>query len=349
MKPVARRRSFAVRGALIVLLSVANARPAAALTEGKRLAAIYDSILAADFSRAAAQLQDACPPAPSEACQTLAAVSLWWQINLNPESLLADQAFTDAANAAVKASEAWTRREPANAEAWFYLAGSYAPLVQWRILRGERLAAAREAAKIKAALERSLKLDPTLADAHFGIGLYHYYADVAPAYAKIFRWFLLLPGGNRREGLREMEEARAEGELLVGEADYQLHFVYLWYEHRTSDALRLLESLDARYPTNPLFLQRIAEVNSTYLHDSAASAARWRELLDRARGGHVHAAAATEVRARLGLASAQIDAGEVDQAIEQLQIVIAAHPASPVGARTRAESLLRAARARRNF
>ena len=73
--------------------------------------------------------------------------------------------------------------------------------MQWRVLREERLAAARDGKRIKDALERALTLDPDLDDAYFGIGLYRYYADVAPAVAKILRFLLLLPGGNREEGL----------------------------------------------------------------------------------------------------------------------------------------------------
>ena len=73
---------------------------------------------------------------------------------------------------------------------------------------GERLAAARDGKRIKEALERALALDPDLQDAYFGIGLYHYYADVAPAAAKMLRWLLLLPGGDREQGL-ERDAARA--------------------------------------------------------------------------------------------------------------------------------------------
>ena len=134
--------------------------------------------------------------------------------------------------------------------------------MQWRVLRGERLAAARDGKKIKDALERALELDPQLNDAYFGIGLYHYYADVAPTAAKILRWLLLLPGGDRVQGLREMLRARERGELLTGEADYQLHLLYLWYEQKPAEALALLERLDARYPSNPLFLQRVADVQT---------------------------------------------------------------------------------------
>jgi len=335
-------------------VALALATPAyAALTEGPRLAAVYDTILHARFADVDAQLARTCPPAPREACLELVAVSVWWQILINPESRARDRTMNAAAAAAIAASEAWTRREPQRAEAWFYLAGSYAPLVQWRVLRGERLAAARDGKKIKDALERALRLDPSLADAYFGIGLYHYYADVAPMYAKLLRWLLMLPGGDRVEGLREMLQAREHGEVLRGEADYQLHVLYLWYEHRPKDALALLEALDARYPTNPLFLLRIAELHETYFHDPRASAAAWRALLDRASGDRaadrVYEPRTTEIRARLGLANTLLAMNDVDAAIAQLQSVVAAQPAEPIGARERANALLRDARARKHF
>src|SRR5262249_36817389 len=156
----------------------------AALTAPARLAAAYNTILAAQFDRADMEIAQACPPAPAEACAALRAVSLWWQILLTPESTALDRRFNEVAAAAIAASDAWTRREPNRGEAWFYLAGSYAPLVQWRVLRGERVAAARDGNRIRESLERALQLDPSLDDAYFGIGLYHYYADVAPAPAK---------------------------------------------------------------------------------------------------------------------------------------------------------------------
>jgi tetratricopeptide (TPR) repeat protein len=329
---------------LIGLLPIAGG-----LSEAGHLSAIYDLILDARFPEAAARLREACPPAPAEACLALDAVSILWQIQIDPESRLLDQKLNDAADRAIAAADAWTRREPARAEAWFYLAGAYAPLVQWRILRGERLSAARDGARVKSALERALGLDPTLADAEVGIGLYHYYAGVAPTYAKVLRLFLFLPGGDRRRGLSELTEARDHGQLLRGEADYQLHLIYLWYENRPRDALALLEDLDAKHPFNPLFLQRIAEATETSFHDRRASADAWRALRDRARAGRVYEPRVTETRARIGLAAELIAAGDLDAAIDELQIVIDSHPIAPAGARNRAEALLRDARARKNF
>ncbi len=99
---------------------------------------------------------------------------------------------------AIDEAYAWTRREPKNAEAWFYLGGAYGARVQWRVMRGQTLAAARDGKQIKLALEQALLLDPAMDDAQFGLGLYEYYADVAPTGAKMLRWLLLLPGGNRK-------------------------------------------------------------------------------------------------------------------------------------------------------
>jgi tetratricopeptide (TPR) repeat protein len=273
-----------------------------------------------------------CPPAPVEACRALATVAIWWRILLDPESRLLDARLENAAAAAIAGANAWTRREPGRAEAWFYLAGAYAPLVQWRVLRAERLAAAREGKKIKDALERALALDATLQDAYFGIGLYHYYADVAPAALKVVRWLLLLPGGDRVQGLREMLQARDRGEILRSEADYQMHWLYLWYEQKPEVALALLRGLDARYPSNPIFLQRIAEVQHEYFHDHRGAAATWETLLARARGTQVGGAPLAEVRARLGLAAELIEASLPDRAVGHLTAVIALRPTAPYSA-----------------
>ena len=316
--------------ALLTIAAASAAGPG--LTEGPRLAAANDSILHARFAEARTRLSQACPPAPAEACLVLTAAVIWWQIQLDPDSRALDRVLDSASRTAMAATRQWVKREPNRAEAWFYAAGAYAPLSEWRILRGERLAAARDARGIKHALERAIALDATLHDAYFGIGLYHYYADVAPTALKVLRLLFLMPGGDRIEGLREMLQARDRGVLLGGEADYQMHWLYLWYEHDTGRALALLQELDRRYPSNPLFLQRIAEVQRDYGHDRAATLAAWQTLLERARTGRVELADAAAVRARIGIADTLIDLGEHARALEVIAPAIAARPSAPFGA-----------------
>jgi hypothetical protein len=144
-----------------------------------------------------------------------------------------------------------------------------------------------------------------------------------------------------------MLQARDHGELLRGEADFQLQVIYLWYEQKIDLALAMLDQLDARYPNNPLFRRLAAEDEETYRHDHQASATAWRQLLTRATAGTVYDAKATAVRARLGLASALIAMNQLDAANEQLTIVMAQHPVAPIGAEARAEQLQRAWRAKR--
>ncbi len=326
--------SVTARRLALVLCAALAAAPAAAgeLRGADALARVYDAILDARFDEVPAELGRACGPAPAEACEVLSATAIWWRIQLDPESRALDAAFTTAVDRAIRTTAAWTDRAPDDPEAWFYLGGAYAARVQWRVLRDEKLAAARDGRNIKVALERAVALDPDLDDAYFGIGMYQYYADVAPAAAKVLRFLLLLPGGDRTEGLEQMRRARRHGRLLQGEADYQLHVIYLWYEEDTPRALRLLASLHDRYPANPLFLARTAEIEDDYRHDVTASLASWRVLLAAAEDQRVNAPLLSEVQARLGIAR-QLDAlHQTDAAIEMLRRVVALRPTAPHGA-----------------
>jgi tetratricopeptide (TPR) repeat protein len=320
-----------------VFAATTAAAPQQGLTAAPQISRVYDAIFDGRFDEVPAMAAQTCPPAPTEVCQLLDVVSLWWQIQLDPNNTSRDAAFEARADAAVDAVSAWTGREPTRAEAWFYLGGAYGARAQWRVLRGQRLAAARDGKRIKDALEQALRLDPSLQDAWFGIGLYHYYADVAPTAAKILRFLLLLPGGDRVEGMQEMLRARNGGQILRDEADYQLQIVYLWYEKDPQRALELLHGLRDRHPRNPIFQQSIADVEDVYMHDLTASLRSWQALLDAARAGDVVDAAAAETRARLGVALQLDRLYETDAALEPLRAVIAAHPAAPFEAVAQAQ------------
>lgn len=346
------RRLDGLAAAICVLLWTApstlpaSAAPQPGLTAGTTVAAAYDHVLNADFDRMPEVLKRTCPPAPPVACLGLRALATWWEILLDPQSPALDARFHREVEAAIAEATAWTGREPDRAEAWFYLGAALGTRGQWRVLREQRLAAARDGKRIKAALERALALDPDLADARFGIGAYHYYADIAPAYLRWLRWLFLLPGGDRRGGLAEMEQASHDGTLVRAEAQYQLHVVYLWYENRFVDALALIRDLQQRYPRNPLFRQIEAEILDVYVHDAAASLAASTDLLAAADRGEVNRAALAAVRARLNIATQLDRLGQRDRARVVLETLLAAAPAAPRDAVNRARTLQRAWAAR---
>lgn len=322
-----------VHAALLVMLAAASTpvppQPRSELRGGPGLVRVYDDILDARFDEAASDLRRACPPAPRSACDVMAATATWWRILLDPDSRVQDARFAAEVEHAIASTAAWASREPGSAEAHFYSGAAYALRVQWRVLRGEKVAAARDGKHIKQELDRAVTLDPGLEDANFGIGLYEYYADIAPPAAKLLRFLLLLPGGDRADGLARMQRARTHGELLQGEADYQLQIIDLWYEHRADRAVDLLKGLRERYPGNPLFTAQLADVNERYLHDTTAALEDWRDLLADALAGRVNDAPLAEAEARLGIARALDALCETDRSLDQLRALVASKPERP--------------------
>jgi tetratricopeptide (TPR) repeat protein len=306
------------------------------LTAPEPLGKAYELILDARFEEAERQLKQPCGAAPPTACDVIGAVSDYWQLLLDAENTTRDGALLAKINASIASGEAWVAREPKRGEAWFYLGGAYGTRVMLRGLRGQYLAAARDGKRIHDSLQMAVKLDPTLQDAFFGLGVYHYYAAIAPRAVRVLRALLLMPGGNRAGGLREMEQTRSRGMLLRGEADYQLHLIYVWYERQTMRSLTLIEGLRHRYPHNPVFYLRLAIVQSDYLKNHQAALQTYRSLLDAARAGRVAAPAMSEVNARFGMAQEMDALCDADHAIEQLRAVMAQRPAAPYAAVARA-------------
>jgi hypothetical protein len=280
----------------------ARATPQTGITAAPAIARAYDLILDANFDELKKTLPATCPPAPMVACRGLEALSLWWQIQLDLDNRALDEAFLAAVETAIADATAMTVAEPERAEAWFYLGAAYGVRSQFRVYRKERLAAARDGKRIKEALERALALDPSMHDAEFGIGMYRYYAGVAPAIFRWLRFVLLLPGGDRAGGLAQLERAAELGLLVRGEAQYQIQVLYLWYEHKSREALAMIRGLQARYPHNPLFRQIEGEVLDVYFHDHAASLKASEQLLALAQARAVFRADIAEREARRNIA-----------------------------------------------
>ena len=141
--------------------------------------------------------------------------------------------------------------------------------------------------------------------------------------------FPLPVGGDREEGLSDMEAVHTQGVLLRGEADYQLHWIYLWYENQPRRALELLRGLAAQYPSNPHFVERVADTEDRYLHDQAASLRTWQTLIDRAPQMGDPRLAGT--MGRLGAARMLDGLYETDRAVELLRQIIDSAPPAPYG------------------
>jgi len=120
-------------------------------------------------------------------------------------------------------------------------------------LRSENRATAHAGVHAREHFLHAIKLDPDLADADFGLGLYNYYVDTLSGIVKVLGFFMGIPGGNKREGIRLLERDIAEGVLTPDAARFYLALDLHRYDQQYEKALMIIGPLVEKYPSNPLF------------------------------------------------------------------------------------------------
>jgi tetratricopeptide (TPR) repeat protein len=167
-----------------------------------------------------------------------------------------DDHFFDLASKIIQLSEhhiAASGDTVTTADMHFYAGMGDALYARLYGLRGETKSAARYGVRARERLTRAQALDPNLADADFGLGLYNYYADTLSSMAKMLRFFMGIPGGNKQEGIRQLNRAMSEGTLTPVEARFYLAISLHNYDQKYEQALEVSAPLEEKYPTNPIF------------------------------------------------------------------------------------------------
>jgi hypothetical protein len=77
------------------------------------------------------------------------------------------------------------------------------------------------------------------------------------------RWLIRLGGlsGDKQEGIKELQLTAEHGRYLAPFANILLAMAYV-HEHDKPRARELLATLRDQFPTNPLFAQEIARIDS---------------------------------------------------------------------------------------
>lgn len=138
-------------------------------------------------------------------------------------------------------------------------------------VRGENRNVARAGVAGRAEFLRALQLDPDMADASAGIGLYNYYVDTLPAIVRVLRFFMGIPGGDKQKGVEQMEAGMTHGVLLAVDIRFALARALRQYDEKYEDALKIAEPLGARYPQNALFQLLLGNLNTELGRRSAAA------------------------------------------------------------------------------
>ena len=214
----------------------------------------------------------------------LEAEARWWKIvctsaefkwgmtdTWHRDKLPEDGAYLTLVDKAISLAEEQLKKAD-SAEMHFHAGMGYALKTRLYGLREERRAAARVGVRAREHLLKAFELDPSLADAYTGVGLYNYYVDTLSALAKMLRFFMGIPGGSKREGIRQLEKAMTDGVITSAEARYYLARNLRNYDRDYEHALGVLSPLVAQYPANPLFQLAMGDLNAKLNRKEKAAA-----------------------------------------------------------------------------
>ena len=239
---------------------------ASKLTVPPETPAILDKIYSFDLEGAvedAKRMEEQLPNHPLG--YLLETEALWWRIwctsaefkyamndaRRRPK-LKEDQRYFDLSAKALSLAETHIKQNE-SAEMQFYAGMAEASAARLYGLRGENRNTARSGVRGREHLLRAKALDPDLADADMGLGLYNYYVDTLSSLARILRFFMGIPGGSKQEGVRLLEQAAAQGVLTSNIARFYLALNLHRYDQQYEKALGVLAPLVEKYPANPLF------------------------------------------------------------------------------------------------
>lgn len=263
-------RFFAVLPICLVLLSAAFLGASAAHAEKLDLppgaATTLDKIYAFDLQAAitdSQHLQREYPDHPLG--YLLEAEARWWRIwCLAAEFKFGmtdvrrrpkfpdDKVYLDLSATALSITESHLKQNE-TAEMHFYAGMAGALAARLYGIRGENRATARAGVKAREHFLRAIQLDPSFADADFGLGLYNYYVDTLSAIIKFLGFFMGIPGGNKQEGIRQLDHAIQDGVLTPPTARFYLALDLHRFDQQYERALTVIGPLVERFPSNPLF------------------------------------------------------------------------------------------------
>jgi len=219
------------------------------------------------------QIQNSDPSSPLG--YLLEADANWWRIYLTEANLIDPDVFEALSEAptpydadfrrfdeiAVQKAEARILAHQDEARSYFYEGLAYGLRARLEALRDHALGTARAGKKLRNLSLTALKLDPNLNDAWFGVGLYNYFVDTLPTYVKMLRFLILLPGGDRLVGLRQIQQAMEKGQLVSTEARFHLaKNCSRSIDRQYAKSLELFRQMQEQYPHNPLWTLLVGSV-----------------------------------------------------------------------------------------
>ena len=159
----------------------------------------------------------------------------------------------------------------------FYHAAAIGLRAQMAATGGDWWKTAKLGKKMKNHAVEILEKDPAFYPANYLLGSYNYFADALPGYLKFLRVLVFLPGGDRKDGLKQLQVAYEKGGITETEAAKTLAIIYTYYERKFDAGKKICDEVLDRYP--PSFdIALYRSINLYFLKDYAESILSLEEL-----------------------------------------------------------------------
>jgi tetratricopeptide (TPR) repeat protein len=177
--------------------------------------------------------------------------TVYWRQGMNVrDGNKYDQDILTNLERTIEVTETWIKHNGETAEMFLWLGNAYGLRTGLRMLRKEVFKGVIDGIEGRGYLDEAMDLDPELTDANFGIGLSDYILSRNPSILRAVQRLFDLPSGDRKGGLRRLDNAITHGRYNRVDAQSARAYLDLYYE---MDALgaqtRLLEML-AQYPNS---------------------------------------------------------------------------------------------------
>jgi tetratricopeptide (TPR) repeat protein len=210
----------------------------------------------------------------------------WWKILLNLDSEEHDEIFFQKLEDVIYQCDNLLDKNPENVDALFFKGGAIGFRGRLRANRNSWLKAADDGRDALPIVERAANLNPDNVDVQLGFGIYNYYAEVIPdEYPIIKPLMLFFPSGDKKKGIKQLNNTAHNGKYAKYEAQYFLMTLYYNYENNPYKAEEYAETLTKEFPDNPVFQRwrgRIAAKKGDYI----ASASVFQNVIDKMKLGY---------------------------------------------------------------
>jgi hypothetical protein len=185
-----------------------------------------------------------------------------------PRQAADDQYLALADKAISLALSAYAKHD--SADMHLYAGLGYAVKARYFSMSNEHKAIARTGVKARDEFLKALHLDPEMSDAKTGLGLYNYYVDALPDIVKLLRLVMGIPGGNRRQGIEQLQAGISGKGITSEEARFYLAKNLRNYDHQYDLAAAIVSPLAKQFPQNPIFLLLLGNLSAEQGHNDEA-------------------------------------------------------------------------------